>query len=60
MSHRMKTMLRALPFLLYSGLMFAHPGHGKPGLLHFHEFSDGLLVVCVVVAAGLSWWARKK
>ena len=56
----MKTMLRALPFLLYSGLMFANEGHGKPGLLHFHEFSDGLLVVCVVVAAGLLWWARKK
>ena len=38
----------------------AHPGHGKPGLLHFHEFSDGLLLVCALAVAGLLWWARKK
>ena len=59
MSHRMRTMIRSLPFLFYSSLLFAHPGHGKSGLLHFHEFSDGLLVVCVVVAAGLLWWRQK-
>jgi hypothetical protein len=29
-------MMRALPFLLYSNLVLAHPGHGEPGLLHSH------------------------
>ncbi len=27
---------------------------------HFHEFSDGLLVVAGLVAAGLLLWAWKK
>jgi hypothetical protein len=38
----------------------AHPGHGKPGLLHFHEFSDGLMIVVGLVAVGLLCWAWKK
>jgi hypothetical protein len=38
----------------------AHPGHGKPGLLHFHEFSDGLAILIGLVAVGLLWWAWKK
>jgi len=55
----MKCIPAVVSFLV-AQTAIAHPGHGKPGLLHFHEFSDGLLVVCVVVAAGLLWWARKK
>jgi hypothetical protein len=52
--------------LLSAGLFFlathaaAHPGHGKPGFLHFHEFSDGLLIGIVLVAAVLLAWAWKK
>ena len=38
----------------------AHPGHGKPGLLHFHEFSDGLLIVVGLVALGVLCWAWRK
>jgi len=38
----------------------AHPGHGKPGLIHFHEFSDGLLIVAGLVVAGLLYWAWKE
>ena len=38
----------------------AHPGHGKPGFLHFHEFSDGLMAVAFVAAIALVCWAWKK
>jgi hypothetical protein len=38
----------------------APPGHGKPGLLHFHEFSDGLLIAVGLVAVGLLCWAWRK
>ena len=38
----------------------AHPGHGKPGWLHFHESSDGLLIVAGLALAGLLYWAWKK
>ena len=38
----------------------AHPGHGKPGFLHFHEFSDGLMLVAFVAAIALICWAWKK
>jgi hypothetical protein len=57
-------MIRALPFLLYSELLLAHPGHGKPGFVHAHEFADlfadgalilyGLAVLCAVV-----YWMRR-
>jgi hypothetical protein len=52
--------------LFAAGLSFAashaaaHPGHGRPGWLHFHEFSDGLMVVALVAALALAWWAWKK
>ena len=52
--------MRALPFLLFSNLVLAHPGHGKPGLMHFHEFSDWLLIVDRPGAVGLLCWAWKK
>ncbi len=52
--------MRYLPFILFSGSVLAHPGHGKPGLLHFHEFSDGLMILIGLVAVGLLCWARKK
>jgi hypothetical protein len=51
---------------LSAGLFFAvtqalaHPGHGKPDLLHFHEFSDGLLILVGLVAVALLWRAWKK
>jgi hypothetical protein len=38
----------------------AHPGHGRPGWLHFHEFSDGLLIVVGLAVAGLLYWAWKE
>jgi len=38
----------------------AHPGHGKPGLLHFHEFSDGLLILVGLAAVALLWRAWRK
>ena len=38
----------------------AHPGHGKPGFLHFHEFSDGLLILIALVAVGLLCRAWKR
>ena len=52
--------------LFATGLVFAvnealaHPGHGRPGFLHFHEFSDGLIIVIGLVAVGLLSWAWKK
>ena len=52
--------------LFAAGLLFAathaaaHPGHGKAGFLHFHEFSDGLMVLAFAVAAVLLCWAWKK
>jgi hypothetical protein len=52
--------MRALPFLLFSDVVLAHPGHGRPGLLHFHEFSDGLMILIGLVAVGLLYWAWKK
>jgi len=53
-------MIRALPLVLFSNLVLAHPGHGKLGLVHFHEFSDGLLIVFGLVAVALLCWAWKK
>jgi hypothetical protein len=38
----------------------AHPGHGRPGLLHFHEFSDGLVLVAFGVVIALICWAWRK
>jgi len=52
--------MRYLPFILFSGSVFAHPGHGKPGFIHFHEFSDGLLIGIALVAAVLLALAWKK
>ena len=40
--------------------VFAHPGHGKSGLLHFHEFADGLLIAIGLIAVGLVCWAWRK
>lgn len=52
--------MRALPLLLFSNVVLAHPGHGKPGFVHFHEFSDGLMILIGLVAVGLLCWAWKK
>jgi hypothetical protein len=52
--------MRYLLPLLFSTAALAHPGHGKPGLFHFHEFSDGLLIGVALVAAVLVAWAWKK
>lgn len=38
----------------------AHPGHGKSGFIHFHEFTDGLVIVIGLAVAGLLYWAWKK
>ena len=46
--------------LLLSTNVLAHPGHGKSGLFHFHEFSDGLLIGIVLVAVVLVAWAWRK
>jgi hypothetical protein len=52
--------------LFATGILFgvsdvlAHPGHGKPGLLHFHEFPDGLTIAIGLVAVALLCWAWKK
>lgn len=55
----MKSFL-PIALLLSATHALAHPGHGKPGLLHFHEFSDGLLIVIGVIAVGLLCWAWRK
>ena len=55
----MKSLLAVL-LSLKTGLVLAHPGHGKQGLIHFHEFSDGLIVLAGLVVAGLLYWAWKK
>ena len=52
--------MRYLPFILFSSSVLAHPGHGRPGFLHFHEFSDGLMVVALVAAIALLCGAWKK
>jgi len=52
--------MKTLILFLISTPALAHPGHGKPGLLHFHEFSDGLLVGIALVAAVLLAWAWRK
>jgi hypothetical protein len=52
--------MKCLPFLFFSNIALAHPGHGRAGLLHFHEFSDGLLIVVGLAAAALLYWAWKK
>ena len=46
--------------LLVATQAAAHPGHGKPGFLHFHEFSDGLLILIALVAVGLLCRAWKR
>jgi hypothetical protein len=50
----------AYGILFWTSLASAHPGHGKPGLIHFHEFSDGLLVVAGLAVAALLYWAWKE
>jgi hypothetical protein len=55
----MKPFLAA-GFLLVVNDGLAHPGHGKPGLLHFHEFPDGLMILIGLVAVALLCWAWKK
>jgi hypothetical protein len=55
--------MRRLGLLLafVSEALLAHPGHGRDGLLHFHEFSDGILIGAGLIAAALLVaWARKK
>ena len=52
--------LFAVGLLFVLSDVLAHPGHGKPGSLHFHEFSDGLILVIGLVAVGLLCWAWKK
>jgi hypothetical protein len=54
----MKPLLAAFLFLATNAL--AHPGHGRPGWLHFHEFSDGLLIVIGLALAALAYWVWKK
>ena len=56
----MRTLFSAVPIFLAAAHAFAHPGHGRPGLLHFHEFSDGLLIVVGLAVAGLLYWVWKK
>jgi hypothetical protein len=51
--------MRYLLFL-FSSTALAHPGHGKPGFIHLHEFSDGILVLAALVAVGLLCWAWKR
>jgi hypothetical protein len=52
--------MRYLPFILFSSSVLAHPGHGKTDFIHFHEFSDGLLIGIALVVAVLVAWAWKK
>ena len=52
--------MRYLLLFLVSSSALAHPGHGKPGFIHFHEFSDGLLIGIALAAAVLVAWAWKK
>jgi hypothetical protein len=47
-------MMRALPFLLFSNVVFAHPGHGESSLLHSH----GEWIILVV--ALLLWRALRR
>ena len=55
----MKSFL-PIAFFFSATHALAHPGHGRPGWLHFHEFSDGLLVVIGLVVLGLLCWAWRK
>ena len=52
--------MRTLALLLFSTAALAHPGHGRDGVFHFHEFSDGILIVAALIAAALLAWAWKK
>ena len=57
----MKNILLAL-FACASSAALAHPGHGKPGLLHDHSladlFADGALILAgASVLAWLCWKA---
>ena len=40
--------MRYLPFILYSSVVLAHPGHGEPGFLHFHGEWIVLVVALVL------------
>jgi len=40
--------MRALPFLLSSNLVLAHPGHGETGLLHSHGEWIVLIVALIL------------
>ena len=55
----MKSLVSAALYLSATHAL-AHPGHSRPGWLHFHEFSDGLLIVIGLIALGLLCWAWKK
>ena len=39
--------MRALPFLLFSNLVLAHPGQGETGLLHWH--GEWIILVVALV-----------
>ena len=52
--------MRYLPFILFSEFAMAHPGHARPGWVHVHEFSDGILIAVGLVAAGMLYRAWKK
>jgi hypothetical protein len=41
-------MMRALPFLLFSSLVLAHPGHGETSALHSHGEWIMLVVALIV------------
>ena len=34
----------------------AHPGHGKPGFIHSHEWADAALIVSGLLVAGILCW----
>ena len=55
----MKRILPVAALLVFTNAL-AHPGHGRPGLIHFHEFSDGLLIVAGLAVAALLYRAWKK
>ena len=54
-----------LPLLILAASpAFAHPGHGKPGLLHSHTWAqladwlaNGALILFLVFALGTAVWA---
>ena len=49
--------MRSALLLLYTGVTFAHPGHGQPGFLHGH--GEWLLIVAPI-AAFVCWKLLRK